>query len=166
MVADGFFMLLVYLGLNQFLNVPIVQIFLWLFGAFILLYTGFESILKMDKVSLSYDRMKESLLRCFLVGFIMSITSPLSIMFWLGIYGSVLAQTAQTQGTSSLLIYSCMIFLGLTIWDLFMAGLTSGFRKFLNMRMLKAISVISGLSLLGFGIYFGQKGIAMLLSLH
>ena len=155
-----------YLGLNQFLNVPIVQIFLWLFGAFILLYTGFESILKMDKVSLSYDRMKESLLRCFLVGFIMSITSPLSIMFWLGIYGSVLAQTAQTQGTSSLLIYSCMIFLGLTIWDLFMAGLTSGFRKFLNMRMLKAISVISGLSLLGFGIYFGQKGIAMLLSLH
>ena len=166
MVADGFFMLLVYLGLNQFLNVPIVQIFLWLFGAFILLYTGFESILKMDKVSLSYDRMKESLLRCFLVGFIMSITSPLSIMFWLGIYGSVLAQTAQTQGTSSLLIYSCMIFLGLTIWDLFMAGLTSGFRKFLNMRILKAISVISGLSLLGFGIYFGQKGIAMLLSLH
>jgi len=87
-------------------------------------------------------------------------------MFWLGIYGSVLAQTAQTQGTSSLLLYSCMIFLGLTIWDLFMVGLTSGFRKFLNMRMLKAISVISGLSLLGFGIYFGQKGITMLLSLH
>ena len=142
-----------------------IQVFLWLFGAFVLLYTGVESILKLNKISLSYDRKKDSLLHCFLVGFIMSITSPLSILFWLGIYGSVLAQTAQTQGTGSLLIYSCMIFLGLTIWDLFMAGLTSGFRKFLNKQMLKAISVVSGLSLLGFGVYFGKKGIAMLLSL-
>ena len=165
-VADGLFMFLVYLGLYQFLNVPIIQIFLWLFGAFVLLYTGFESILKVDKVSLSYNRSKDSLLHCFLVGFIMSITSPLSIMFWLGIYGSVLAQTAHTEGTSSLLIYSCMILLGLTLWDLFMSTLTSGFRKFMNERMLKGISIVSGLSLLGFGIYFGQKGIAMMLSLQ
>ena len=165
-IADGFFMLLVYMGLYQFLNVPIIQIFLWLFGAFILLYTGIESILKVDKISLSYNRTKEPLLHCFLVGFFMSITSPLSIMFWLGIYGSVLAQTAQTQGTGSLLIYSCMILLGLTAWDLFMSTLTTGFRKFLNVRMLRAISVISGLSLLGFGLYFGQKGIAMMLALH
>ena len=164
MIADGCFMLIVYLGLNQFLTVPIIQVFLWLFGAFILLYTGVESILKLDKVSLSYNRSKESLLRCFFVGFIMSITSPLSIMFWLGIYGSVLAQTAQTLGTGSLLIYSCMILIGLTTWDLFMSTLTGGFRKFLNVRMLKAISVISGLSLLGFGIYFGQKGVVLLLS--
>ena len=166
MIADGCFMLIVYLGLNQFLTVPIIQVFLWLFGAFILLYTGIESILKMDKVNLSLYRSKESLLRSFLVGFIMSITSPLSILFWLGIYGSVLAQTAQTEGTGSLLIYSCMIFLGLTIWDLFMASLTSGFRKFLNLKMLKGISVISGLSLLGFGVYFGVKGIMLLLSFN
>ncbi|MBD3107905.1 LysE family transporter [Bacillus sp. AGMB 02131] len=164
--ADGIFMLLVYLGLSQFLNVPMIQIFLWLFGAFVLLYTGVESILKLDKVSLSYSRKKDSLLSCFSVGFLMSITSPLSILFWIGIYGSVLAQTAQTQGTGSLLLYSAMIFLGLTTWDLFMATLTSGFRKFLNTKILKAISVLSGLSLLGFGLYFGQKGIVMLLSLN
>ena len=165
MIADGIFMLIVYLGLSQFMNVPIIQVFLWLFGAFVLLYTGVESIVKLDKISLSYNRNKDSLLRCFFVGFFMSITSPLSILFWLGIYGSVLAQTVQTQGTASLLLYSCMIFIGLTLWDVFMAGLTSGFRKFLDMRMLKAISVISGLSLIGFGLYFGKKGIAMLLSL-
>ena len=29
----------------------------------------------------------------------MSITSPLSILFWLGIYGSVLAKTVQVNGT-------------------------------------------------------------------
>ena len=159
MIADGIFMLFVYLGMIQFLGIPIVQIFLWLFGGFILIYSGFESIKNANTITLNYSRQKESLLKCFLTGFILSITSPLSILFWLGIYGSVLAKTAQTNGTESLLIYSSMIFLGLTFWDIFVAALTTGFRKLLNMKSLIAISIISGLSLIGFGLYFSYQGI-------
>jgi threonine/homoserine/homoserine lactone efflux protein len=159
MIADGIFMLFVYLGMVQFLGIPIVQIFLWLFGGFILIYSGFESIKSANTITLNYSRQKESLLKCFLTGFILSITSPLSILFWLGIYGSVLAKTAQTNGTESLLIYSSMIFLGLTFWDIFVAALTTGFRKLLNMKSLIAISIISGLSLIGFGLYFSYQGI-------
>ncbi|WP_338786974.1 LysE family transporter [Metabacillus sp. FJAT-53654] len=159
MVADALFMLMVYLGMVQFLGIPIVQIFLWLFGGFILIYSGTESILGVNKVNLTYTRKKDSLSKCFLTGFIMSVTSPLSILFWLGIYGSILAKTAQTNGTSQLLIYSCMIFIGLTLWDIFVAGLTTGFRRFLNDESLKAISIISGISLLGFGLYFGYQGL-------
>jgi threonine/homoserine/homoserine lactone efflux protein len=164
MIADGIFMLLVYLGMVQFLGIPIVQIFLWLFGGFILIYSGVESIKNANKVTLNYSRQKESLVKCFLTGFIMSITSPLSILFWLGIYGSVLAKTAQTSGTEMLLIYSSMIFLGLTFWDIFVAALTTGFRKLLNMKSLIAISIISGVSLIGFGLYFSYQGINALLS--
>jgi threonine/homoserine/homoserine lactone efflux protein len=162
MVADGFFMLLVYLGMVQFLGIPIIQIFLWLFGGFILIYSGFESIKNANTINLTYGREKESLYKCFLTGFIMSITSPLSVLFWLGIYGSVLAKTAQTNGTESLLIYSSMIFLGLTIWDLFVAALTTGFRKFLTVKSLIAISIASGASLVLFGVYFGFQGIQAL----
>jgi small neutral amino acid transporter SnatA (MarC family) len=57
-----------------------------------------------------------------------------------------------------------MIFLGLTLWDLCVAGLTSGLRRFLNDKMLTAISVISGVSLVGFGVYFGIQGILALIS--
>jgi threonine/homoserine/homoserine lactone efflux protein len=163
MIADGIFMLFVYLGMVQFLGIPIVQIFLWLFGGFILIYSGFESIKSANTITLNYSRQKEPLLKCFLTGFILSITSPLSILFWLGIYGSVLAKTAQTNGTESLLIYSSMIFLGLTFWDIFVAALTTGFRKLLNMKSLIAISIISGLSLIGFGLYFSYQGIDALL---
>jgi len=163
MIADGIFMLLVYLGMVQFLGIPIVQIFLWLFGGFILIYSGVESMKNANTITLNYSRQKESLLKCFLTGFIMSITSPLSILFWLGIYGSVLAKTAQTNGTESLLIYSSMIFLGLTFWDIFVAGLTTGFRKLLNVKSLIAISIISGLSLVGFGLYFSYQGVDALL---
>jgi len=164
MIADGIFMMLVYLGMVQFLGIPIVQIFLWLFGGFILIYSGVESIKNANTVTLNYSRNKESLFKCFLTGFILSITSPLSILFWLGIYGSILAKTAQTSGTESLLIYSSMIFLGLTFWDVFVAALTSGFRKLLNVKSLITISLISGLSLIVFGIYFGYQGISSLLS--
>ncbi|SIQ03856.1 LysE type translocator [Peribacillus simplex] len=122
------------------------QIFLWLFGGFVLIYSGVESVLRVNTILLNQYRNKDSLISCFLTGFIMSVTSPLSILFWLGIYGSVLAKTASTYGTSQLFIYSGMIFLGLTCWDFFVAALTNGFRRFLNERSLMAISIISGLS--------------------
>lgn len=163
MIADGIFMLMVYLGMVHFLEVPIVQIFLWLFGGFILIYSGIESIYGARSITFEDARGRDSLFKCFLTGFIMSITSPLSILFWLGIYGSVLAKTAQLNGTGSLLVYSSMIFLGLTLWDILVASLTTGFRRFLNTYSLKAISIISGLSLVGFGLYFGYQGIIALL---
>ncbi|WP_066068881.1 LysE family transporter [Neobacillus soli] len=162
MIADGIFMLMVYLGMVQFLGIPIVQIFLWLFGGFILIYSGFESIKNANTITLTYSRKKDSLFKCFLTGFFMSITSPLSILFWLGIYGSVLAKTAQTNGTESLLIYSSMIFLGLIFWDIFVAALTTGFRRLLNVKTLISISIISGMSLIIFGVYFGYQGIQAL----
>ncbi|WP_096156695.1 MULTISPECIES: LysE family transporter [Bacillus] len=162
MVADAIFMLIVYMGMVHFLDIPFVQVFLWLFGGFILIYSGMESILGVNSITITAIRKKESLLKCFLTGFIMSISSPLSILFWLGIYGSILAKTAQTSGTSQLLLYSCMIFIGLTLWDIFVAGLTSGFRKYLTSTSLKVISVLSGISLLGFGVYFGYQGLRAL----
>lgn len=163
MIADGFFMMMVYLGFVHFLEIPIVQISLWLFGAFVLIYTGIGSINGANSITLTSIRNKDALFKCFLTGFIMSITSPLSILFWLGIYGSVLAKTAQTNGTGSLLIYSSMIFLGLTLGDLLVAAMTSSFRKILNVKILIIISILSGISLIGFGVYFGFQGIHALL---
>lgn len=162
MIADGFFMLMVYLGMVHFLEVPIIQIFLWLFGGFILIYSGIEALVNMNSITLADSRGKDSLFKCFGTGFIMSITSPLSVLFWLGIYGSILAKTAQVNGTGMLLVYSSMIFLGLTLWDIFVAGLTTGLRRFLTLTSLRMLSIFSGVSLIGFGLYFGYQGIHVL----
>ncbi|RYL93516.1 amino acid transporter [Sporolactobacillus sp. THM7-4] len=164
MIADGIFMLLVYLGLLQFLNITLVQVFLWLFGAFVLIYTGIEGIQSINRITLNDSRYKDSLFACLFSGFMLSITSPLSILFWLGIYGSVLAKTTETAAPDQIFVYSAMIFLGLALWDIFMAALASGLKPLLNMRTLIMISVLSGLSLIGFGIYFGTQGIQALLS--
>lgn len=93
----------------------------------------------------------------------MSLFNPLTILFWLGIFGSILAKTVTTYGTSQLIIYCAAIFMGITVWDLTMAALASSMRKFLTDRLLTVISIISGFSLIGFGVYFGIQALLILI---
>ncbi len=48
-MADIVYMLLVYLGLVHFLEIPFMKAFLWLFGFFVLVYTGIESLISAGK---------------------------------------------------------------------------------------------------------------------
>lgn len=161
-VADIVYMIIVYIGLVQFIQIPIVQAFLWLFGAFVLFFTGYECLIL--AVEIDNDRIPKeaSLSKSFLTGFVMSITNPLTILFWLGIYGSVIAKTATAYQTNELLLYSFAIILGLVIWDITMAVISSSFRKFLSVRKLALISKISGVSLICFGLYFAWHSATML----
>jgi len=163
MIADMLYMAAVYMGVVQFLEIPIVKTFLWLFGFFVLVYTGVECIAGAGKiVTQSRNSKGESILKSFFSGFIMSLSNPLTILFWLGIYGSVLAKTAHTYDANQLILYSFAIFTGITIWDLFMALLASSFRKLLTAKILVGISMVSGLSLVGFGFYFGYEAVKLL----
>lgn len=161
--ADIIYMLLVYFGVIHLLEAPFVKAFLWLFGFFVLVYTGVESMKDAGKISKADMRGGEvSLFKSMLSGFLMSLTNPLSILFWLGIYGSILAKTVSEYPMKQLLIYSGAIVLGILIWDITMAAASSIFRKILTTRVLKAISMLSGLSLVGFGFYFGVQAFHLL----
>jgi L-lysine exporter family protein LysE/ArgO len=157
MVADAIFMLLIYFGIAHFLEIPIMKTFLWSFGSFVLIYSGVESFINSGEVETRSDFKKELAVKSFYSGFFMTFTNPISILFWLGIYGSILAKTAETYKTWDLLIYSSGIFIGLLLWDIFMAAMASTFAKYGSKFFLKMISVIASLSLIGFGLYFGYQ---------
>jgi L-lysine exporter family protein LysE/ArgO len=161
-VADGIYMLAVYIGVVNFLDTSFMQTFLWLFGSFVLIYTGVESIVKAGPTISHQNKGQEPLYKSFWSGFFISISNPLTILFWLGIYGSVLARTAATSDHQQLIIYSLAIFLGLFIWDITMAAVSSGFKKILTNKLIVLISYISGFSLIGFGIYFGYQAVKLL----
>ncbi|WP_456271308.1 LysE family transporter [Bacillus sp. AK031] len=160
--ADFLYMLVVYFGVVNFLHTPFMKTFLWSFGFFVLVYTGVESLLGAGKINSLSRQKDDSYIKTFMTGFLMALSSPLTILFWLGIYGSVLARTAQTFDQTHMLIYSGAIFIGITIWDICMAALSSSFRRFLTDKLLVLISSISGLSLIGFGLYFGWEAIKMI----
>lgn len=156
-------MLLVYFGVIQWLDTPFVKAFLWVFGFLVLLYSGIESIKEAGTVGGSSMRGGlSSLGKSFWSGFLLSLSNPLSILFWLGIYGSVLAKAANDYPMKQLIIYSGAIVLGILIWDIVMAAASSLFRRLLTDQVLKFISILSGLSLIGFGLYFGFQAARML----
>ncbi|AOV08705.1 LysE family transporter [Sporosarcina ureilytica] len=156
LTADVLYMIMVYFGIGQIIEFPLVKIILWSFGCFVLTYTGIESLLSLHKIELSRRFGKKvRLRRSILSGFFMSLLNPLTILFWLGIYGSILAENAGNFAGHQLIINSVAIIAGVLLWDTFMATISSGARKLLSIRLLKAISVISSLFMIGFGIYFG-----------
>jgi L-lysine exporter family protein LysE/ArgO len=161
-VADILYMCAVYFGLVHFIEVPFIKTFLWLFGFFVLTYTGIESIVSAVKLEINARGTDTSYYKTFLAGFLMALLNPLSILFWLGIYGSILVKTASSLNTDQLILYSFAIIIGLLIWDITMAAVCSSFRKILTPGLLKTISVFSGLTLLGFGLYFGLQAFYLL----
>ncbi|ADU30286.1 LysE family transporter [Evansella cellulosilytica] len=162
-VADGIYMFLVFLGVYHLIEIPFVQSFLWLFGFFVLVYTGIESLSGANKIELNHEKMnRESPTKSFFAGFFMSLFNPITVLFWLGIFGSILAKTVTSYSQIEVLLYVTAIFIGITVWDFTMAGLSSTLRRFLSKKLLTTISLLSGLSLIGFGIYFGIQAAKIL----
>ncbi|MFJ7753666.1 LysE family transporter [Peribacillus muralis] len=163
-LADAVYLVLVYYGVSRFLDNSFIQTFLWLFGFFVLTYTGIESLLSAGKIEVNARNAKESHFSSFASGFIMALSNPLSILFWLGIYGSILANTTTKYDFHHIILYSSGILLGLLAWDTTMAIISSSFRRFLSKPILIGISVISGLSLIGIGIYFAIQAAKALIT--
>ncbi|MCU9590824.1 LysE family translocator [Bacillus velezensis] len=165
MAADGLYMILIYFGLSQFLTAPFVKTFLWLFGFFVLTYTGVETLKNIrEAMNVRSGKGKPAFYKTFGAGFFISLSNPLSILFWLGIYGSILAKTAESFDANQLLIYSSGILLGILIWDFCMAVAASTFRNLLHEKPLRWLTGAAGVSLIVFGFYFGWQGIQMLIS--
>ncbi|MGP1906917.1 LysE family transporter [Metabacillus sp. JX24] len=161
--ADILYMLLVFLGVSQLIENSFVQVFLWLFGFFVLMYTGVEGLKGAGEIHI--DNRKDagdSLFGSFSSGFIMSISNPLTVMFWLGIFGSVLAKTASASSVQDLIGYSAAIILGILLWDFAMALASSFARRFLHSKLLILISILSSVSMIGFGVYFGWHAMIVL----
>ncbi|MNI09683.1 leucine export protein LeuE [compost metagenome] len=157
MLADAVYMLLIYFGLAHFLNTPFLKIFLWIFGCFVLIYTGIESLLNINKAASARQEKDESHAKSLISGFVMALSNPLNILFWLGIYGSILAKTVESYGMGYVFIYSLGIFMGILIWDIFMAAMASSLLRSLKSQMIQIISGLASISLIGFGLYFGYE---------
>ncbi|MGE7603810.1 LysE family transporter [Peribacillus sp. NPDC097675] len=153
-LADAVFIVLVFFGFIHFMDNSFLKTFLWLFGFFVLTYTGIESLLSAGKIEVHGRKMDDRLVSSFFSGFIMALSNPLSIMFWLGIYGSILANSASKYDIHHLLLYSTGILIGLLAWDSMTAIISSTLKKFLSKSILTGISILSGVSLIGIGIYF------------
>ncbi|SFQ48806.1 Threonine/homoserine/homoserine lactone efflux protein [Psychrobacillus psychrotolerans] len=155
-VTDIVYMFMVYFGVGQFIDSPYMRIFLWSFGFFVLMYTGIENLLTINNISMDPKFRKIVRLRhSLLAGILMAFLNPLTILFWLGIYGSILVSGGGEISGIETVIISIAILLGIALVDFLMAFFSSSSRNLLSTSVLKAVSFISSLCMIGFGIYFG-----------
>lgn len=163
MSADVVLMLLIYFGIAELLTGPAAQIAIWLCGFLVLVYLGVDSIQGAYR-SIAIDpgkiRQPKSLIHAYFAGFAIALSNPLNIIFWISIYGSVLATSLQEMSGATVLLYSSAIFIGIAIWDLVIAGSVHADRGFAGERFMKWFSIIAGVALIGFGLSFGWQAIA------
>lgn len=159
MAADIVMMFIIYLGIAAFLTAPGVKLLMWLLGCIVLTYLGYDSIRHASDTIQYLDKneKRESLFKTFSTGFIMAISNPLNIIFWIGIYGSLLAKLSDSMNRLLTLAYSSAIFIGISIWDITMATVIFFGRKKLKPKAAKWISMTAGVLLIGFGITFGWQ---------
>ncbi len=161
-MADATYMLVVYFGLSGFVSIPLVKILIWLLGALILLYLGVQSIReagrRIDFAAPSLSGARHPLL----VGYLVNISNPIAVVWWLGIFGSLLGAAVAGPAKASAFFSGASILAGILLWHFTVSVLSHGGKRFLNARTAKYIAILAGVVLILFGARFGYNAILTL----
>lgn len=157
--ADTTYLLLIYFGLSKFINIPIVKTYIWFFGAIVLLYIGYLSVKEFfNRIDLENSNQKASR-NSFIAGYLITISNPMTIVWWLGVFGAIIGSSIQNVSKTTALIGSLTIILGVLLWFFALAILLHFGKRFINEKTMRHISMFAGIILIGFGLYFGYNAI-------
>lgn len=154
MTIDLFLIAALYFGLASILQLPFVQIPMWFIGAIFLFFIGYESIKNADKdITVAGEKPIKSILSSYRNGFLVAI-SPGNIVFWLSVFGAVLSSTYNPANSGDFFIMATGILAGILLHDIGLLAIIAVTRKVMNRAMIKGFSIIAGIALMGFSIYF------------
>lgn len=157
--ADSTYLIVIYFGFYNLLDIPIVKTIIWFFGAIVLLYIGYLNIKEhFDKFDFQNADLKGSK-NAFIAGYLITISNPMTIVWWLGIFGAVMGSSIQNAGKTVALLNSLTIIIGVVLWFFTLSLLLHWGKRFVNEKMMKYISTIAGVILIGFGLYFGYNAV-------
>lgn len=160
-LADTTYLMLVFFGLSAFITTPLVKVLVWVFGAIVLVYLGIQSF--RDKpASLDFETADaaNTARNPLLMGYLINISNPLAVVWWLGIFGSILSSTAAAGSRMSALLVSSSILVGILMWHSFVALLSHWGKRFLNQKTIRAISMLAGMVLILFGLRLAYLAIS------
>jgi len=153
--ADATYLTLIFFGLTSFLNIALLKIILGIGGSIILIYLGFTSAKDFfPEYAAAGNRQKRIFKNPFVTGYFLAISSPMTIVWWTGVFGARLASQTDAQTNLSAFLSCLTILLGCFIWVIFLATALHWGKKIINDKMVGLISLIAGSCLIVFGIYF------------
>lgn len=153
-LADTVYLLVVFFGLATVVDRPVVRIGLWLGGAAVLFYMGLRSLGdSISGINLTED-VRSRGRSPLLVGFAVNVTNPLAVVWWVGIFGSLLAEEIGPASTWQRLALAATILLGILLWHTTLGLISHGGRHMLDGRLLRLVTAAAGVALIAFGFRF------------
>lgn len=154
MTVDLILIIALYLGLAPILSLPCVQTPMWLIGAGFLLFLAYDSMKHANQHMVEAGgKSAKSLLTSYRNGLIVAM-SPGNLIFWISVFGAVLADSYDAAQPSNFIIVGTGILTGILLHDIGLLSILSMTRRVMNQTMMKWVSIIAGIILLGFSGYF------------
>lgn len=120
-----------------------------LMGAFFLFYLGGSTFF--EKIEESKEsRMESSYLKAFISTFLLTLTNPLTVLSFAGVYAG-LGVGALSNDFLTPLIITAGVFIGSALWWIILSAGSSCFKEKMNHEAKKWLNRISGTVILGFG---------------
>lgn len=160
-IGDGIHLLVIFFGLSYIADNIIFNIALTLFGVAVLLYLGIHNIKDaFGEIELNIKRIK-STKKSFIQVVIINTANPMAMICWVGFYGTVSATTKDLTNIK-LLGNLGIVLLGALLWGFVLSLISHMGKRFANEKVMKVISIVAGLILIGFGTYLGLTLIDLL----
>ncbi|RPI84830.1 MAG: hypothetical protein EHM41_12360 [Chloroflexi bacterium] len=158
-LADTTYLLVVFFGLSEFIEYTVVKASIWVCGTLVLFYLAVQSFRDAGG-RFEFAQAGSPVSRNpVLVGYLVNISNPLAIVFWVGIFGSLLSASTGNMTRMEALFSSSTILIGILSWHVSMSFVSQWGRRFLNTKTAKVINVIAGLALTFFALRFGYNAI-------
>lgn len=167
MCADATYLTLIFFGLTTFLDIAFMKIILGIAGSFILIYLGWVSAKEFFHKAVPVENPSRRIFKSpFVTGYVLAISSPMTIVWWTGVFGALLASQTNMETNLSAFLSCLSILLGCFIWVLFLAVALHWGKKIINEKMVDFISLTAGTFLMVFGIYFLYRTIVLISNIH
>ncbi|MBN1883716.1 MAG: LysE family transporter [Deltaproteobacteria bacterium] len=161
--ADTTILLLIYLGLARFMEIPAVQLAIYIAGSAVLIYLGVTTMLEKPIELNPETGTRTALTGAFASGYVIAISSPITIVWWLGVFGAILADTVRNATKLEALLSSLTIVIGVVLWFVFLAVVLHAGKRFVNEKTFRAVSATAGIVIIGFGVYFAWRAVTELM---
>jgi len=157
-LLEGIVVVLLFLGMDDYLRIPLVFSSVALLGGGMLLWMGIGMLKSLPRLCLDLNVNAGMSLHPLPAGVVISIANPYFSLWWATV-GLGYLVIAQENGIAGIVVFYLFHILSDFVWYSFISGAVTFGRRYFDDRIYRAFVAGCAVFIILFGVYFGVKGI-------